>query len=133
MTADAGATSPDVLRVFLLGEFRVEVDGRAVAENAWRLRKARSLVKILALTPGHRLHREQIMEHLWPGAETGSALNSLNQVLFVARQALARTSPGHSPHDLIRHHNQVITLLPLGGLWVDADRFEDLARETSRT
>ena len=39
----------------------VEVD-----ERAWRLRKARTLVKVLALEPGRRLHREQVMELLWP-------------------------------------------------------------------
>jgi hypothetical protein len=31
-----------------------------VPERAWRLKKARELVKLLALAPGHRLHREQV-------------------------------------------------------------------------
>ena len=133
MTAGEGGRRSDILRVFLLGEFRVEVEGQIVGDSAWRLRKARSLVKILALAPGHRLHREQIMEYLWPGSDFGSALNSLNQVLYVARQALAAASSSLRPHDLIRHHNQVLSLLPSGTLWTDAGRFEELARETIRT
>src|SRR5438874_2119397 len=36
-----------------------------VPETAWRLKKARELVKLLALAPGHRLHREQVMDVLW--------------------------------------------------------------------
>ena len=47
------------LRIHLLGGFRVAVDGRAIADAAWRRRAASGLVKLLALAPGHRLHRER--------------------------------------------------------------------------
>jgi hypothetical protein len=43
----------ETVRVNLLGTFRVSVGGRVVEESAWRLRKAASLVKVLALAPGH--------------------------------------------------------------------------------
>jgi hypothetical protein len=29
-------------------------------ENVWRFRKAKAIVKLLALTPGHCLHRERV-------------------------------------------------------------------------
>src|SRR3712207_8800110 len=54
------------VRVRLLGGFSVWVGPHAVGEGEWHLRKARSLVKLLALAPGHALHREQVMELLWP-------------------------------------------------------------------
>ena len=57
-------------------------------EAAWRLRKARALVKLLALTPEHSLHREQAIEALWPDREPDAASNNLRQALFVARRAL---------------------------------------------
>ena len=44
----------------LLGVFRVVVDGNAVPGDAWRHRRAADLVKLLALAPSHRLHREQV-------------------------------------------------------------------------
>jgi hypothetical protein len=50
----------------LLGEFRVTVGPRTIAEREWRLRKAKSLVKLLALAPHHRLHREHLIDRLWP-------------------------------------------------------------------
>jgi hypothetical protein len=43
----------------MLGDFRVSVGDSTLSENAWRLRKATSLVNLLALASGHRLHREQ--------------------------------------------------------------------------
>jgi hypothetical protein len=55
------------LRIELLGGFRVTAGGRVLPESAWRRRKPAALVKLLALAPGHRLHREQAMDLLWPG------------------------------------------------------------------
>ncbi|MBA2783153.1 MAG: hypothetical protein H0T74_09560 [Rubrobacteraceae bacterium] len=57
-------TDDGVLRVSLLGRFEISVGSRVVGEQAWRLRKAASLFKLLALAPYHRLHREQAMELL---------------------------------------------------------------------
>ena len=45
--------------------------GSRLPEKAWRLRKARELVKLLALAAGHRLHREQVMDVLWRDREPG--------------------------------------------------------------
>ncbi len=53
------------MRVWLLGGFRVSVNSGIIAEDQWRLRKAAALVKLLALAPNHRLHREQVMDLLW--------------------------------------------------------------------
>ena len=50
------------LAIQLLGEFRVSVGGRTVAEGEWTLRKAKSLVKLLAHPPHHRLHCEHVID-----------------------------------------------------------------------
>ena len=55
---------PATLRLELLGGFRVTVDDHAVPDEAWRRRKAAGLVKLLALAPGRRLHREQVIDVL---------------------------------------------------------------------
>ncbi len=52
------------IAIGLLGGFSAAVDGEPVGDTAWRLKKARELVKLLALAPGHRLHREQAMDVL---------------------------------------------------------------------
>jgi hypothetical protein len=54
------------LRIWVIGGFRAEVGGRPVAEDAWRRSGASALVKLLAVTPGHRMHREQLIDVLWP-------------------------------------------------------------------
>jgi hypothetical protein len=50
---------PEALRAWLLGGFRVAVDSRVIEEDAWSLRKAAGLIKMLALTAGYQLHHAQ--------------------------------------------------------------------------
>jgi DNA-binding SARP family transcriptional activator len=61
----------------LLGCSHVPVGARTIEESAWRLRKATSQVKLLALARGHRLHRERVMDFLWPEVAVKSASNNL--------------------------------------------------------
>src|SRR5215213_7826070 len=77
------------VRIRLLGGFEVSVGDRALREDAWRLKKAASLLKLLALAPNHRLHREQVMDLLWPHLATRAASNNLRQALYAARRTLA--------------------------------------------
>ena len=48
---------PEAVRVWLLDGFRVAVGSKTIETSAWRLRKTASLVKLLALARGNRLHR----------------------------------------------------------------------------
>jgi hypothetical protein len=56
----------EAVRVWLLGSFPVSVGPRKVGENDWHLRKAASFFKLVALSSGHRMHREVVMDRLWP-------------------------------------------------------------------
>jgi predicted ATPase/DNA-binding SARP family transcriptional activator len=77
------------MRIGLLGGFEVSEGDRTVAHSAWRLRKAKTLVKLLALEPAHRLHRDQIADQLWPELDPDAARNNLHQALHAARRALS--------------------------------------------
>src|SRR5919205_3235284 len=76
------------LAIQLLGDFRVSVGSRTIAEGEWTLRKAKSLVKLLALAPRHRLHREHVIDQLWPDMDPEDGANNLHRVLHVARHIL---------------------------------------------
>jgi hypothetical protein len=66
----------------------VSVGSRTITQDAWRLRKAAAWVKLFALAPGHRLHREQVMEALWPELGRKAASNNLRNALHAARKVL---------------------------------------------
>lgn len=74
--------------VAVLGGFEVRVDGSPVASDAWRSRRAADLVKLLALEPAHALHREQVMDLLWPGLGPDAAGANLRKAVHYARRAM---------------------------------------------
>jgi DNA-binding SARP family transcriptional activator len=115
------------LRIFLLGRFRAEVDGRPVPDDRWPRRGAKHLVKLLCLKPGHQLHREQLMESLWPDANPDAASNSLNKVVYMARRALEPGLDSGTRSRFVHRESDHIVLRAPGGLWVDVDVFEEQA------
>ena len=88
----------------MLGRFRVSVGPRIVDENRWRLKKAAGLVKLLALAPYHRMHRERVMDLLWPDLEAEAATNNLHRTLHCARRTLEpkASAAGESTPELAR-------------------------------
>ncbi|MEV8506319.1 BTAD domain-containing putative transcriptional regulator [Actinoplanes sp. NPDC051475] len=112
------------MQIRLLGGFDVDRDGTPVQAREWRLRRARTLVKLLALAPDQRMHRDVLLDLLWPDRPAASAANNLHQVLHVARRVLA----GAGPHaGLLELHDDVVVLHAGGLVDVDVQRFERLA------
>ena len=112
------------LRIEVLGAFRVVVGGRAVSEDSWRRRKPAALLKLLALAPGHRLHREQLVDALWPDLEPAASASNLRKALHHARAALDGIESGAS--GLLLSERDVLALAP--GSTVDVNEFRaDLA------
>jgi DNA-binding SARP family transcriptional activator len=118
---------PLALEISLLGGFSVRVGSRVVADADWRLRKAKHLVKLLALAAGHRLQREQVMELLWPEQDAEAAANNLHKAIYTARRALQPDLRPSWPSAYVRlEWNRVILEGP-AGLRVDVDEFERAA------
>lgn len=122
----------EVVSVRLLGDFRVSVGRRAIEESAWRLRKAAAVVKLLALAPGHRLHRERIVDLLWPALDLKAGSNNLRRTLHAARGILDPSRKRATAEYLVSRGGHV-ALRPDGNLRVDVDAFEELAGYARRS
>ena len=101
----------------VLGGFEVSVDGRHVPAQAWQHRRASDLVKLLALASRHRLHREQVIDTLWPDLPSDAGAANLRKAAHYARLALG------SKDAVVLRQDQV-ALWPDAELAVDAKRFE---------
>ena len=118
----------EVLRIKLLGGFQISIGTRTIEEGAWRLRKAASLIKLLALSRNHRLHREQVMEALWPTLGIGAASNNLRGALHGARKVLDPIAGSR----YLASHDESLVLCSESSLWVDAEAFEQAASSSRR-
>jgi predicted ATPase/DNA-binding SARP family transcriptional activator/DNA-binding CsgD family transcriptional regulator len=123
-----GVRRSEAVRVWLLGGFQVSVGSRTISQDAWRLRKAAALVKLLSLAPGHRMHREQAIDLLWPDLDMRAASNNLRQALYAGRRTL---DPAEGSHHLASDGESLV-LCPGGDLWVDVETFEDAAATARR-
>src|SRR5205823_5545482 len=111
--------------IYLLGGFRVVVGARVIDETAWRLRRARHLVSLLALAPDQRRHAEQLMERLWPDLAPAAARNNLKYALHVARRLLDPDAAG--PRSWLQRRDEHIALHASGRAWTDVAAFEAAA------
>ncbi|MGS0687291.1 ATP-binding protein [Nakamurella sp. GG22] len=103
--------------VGVMAGFTVSIDGRAVEPSEWRRRDAVALVKILVLAPRARLHRDRVVDLLWPDLDQDAALPRLHKAAHFARQALGSA-------DAVVLREQAVSLLPGREIDIDVVRFE---------
>ena len=111
------------LRLRLLDGFAVAVDGRPIPDGAWPARKARQLLKLLALAPEHRVHRDEALEALWPDLTAGGATRALYQALFLLRRTLEPDAPRRGPSRYVRLDRDGVALVAPGGVETDLAAF----------
>ncbi len=75
-------------RITLLGGFHVEFGRRKINTSDFERRSGAELVQLLALSPGRRMHREKVLDALWPDAPLASSANRLHKAATYARKAL---------------------------------------------
>jgi DNA-binding SARP family transcriptional activator/tetratricopeptide (TPR) repeat protein len=109
------------IHIAMLGRFEVTVDGVQVADSSWARRHAAALVKVLAMAPGRRLHREQLIDLLWPDDLLDEAAPKLHKAAHFARRAIGVS-------DAVVLRGDSVVLLPDADLSVDVLQFEELSR-----
>jgi predicted ATPase/DNA-binding SARP family transcriptional activator/DNA-binding CsgD family transcriptional regulator len=132
MTSSSNSSpfSLQTLQIQMLGDFRVSCGDREIAGNAWRLRTAQHLIKLLALAPGFCLHRDEIIDYLWPELDPSAAGNNLRYAVHIARRVLGTIVTD----DVIQRHGELLRLCSWGGIETDVAQFEAaaaIARESS--
>jgi DNA-binding SARP family transcriptional activator/pimeloyl-ACP methyl ester carboxylesterase len=108
--------------VRLLGGFDVRIDRGPIDAVAMRRRDPTQLVKLLALAPGRRLHREQVIDALWPDARPDRVGNRLHKAAHFVRQATGY--PGS-----VVLAGETVALFPDDEVVVDVVEFERLAAQ----
>ena len=120
-----GPPLEQALQIFVLGRFGVAARGRDLAVENWERKQALILLKYLVAHLGHPVHREALIEHLWPDVDESHGRERLKvTVYFLRRQLRAAGLPG----DVVQTAGKSY-LLNDQMVWVDAAAFERLAAE----
>lgn len=85
-----------------LGQFTIVADGQIVPPERFVRRRSLTLLKILLSRYKKQVHREELIELLWPGADPNSASSLLNVVVHYLRRALQSDSADRRASNCIR-------------------------------
>jgi len=110
-----------------LGRFEIEAAGRVVELPPLRP-LPRALLLLLALHHSRDVHREVLIDQLWPGTSIDAAAHRLHAAASSVRRCLAGAGLGD---DVVRRHGSAYSLT-IDGATLDVAAFEALLRDASR-
>jgi DNA-binding SARP family transcriptional activator len=111
------------IEIRMLGRFEVLADGEPCPADPWRRKHAAALVKTLALARHRTMHREQLIDLLWPDVPLADAAPRLHKAAHFARHGFP------DPAAAIVVRGDTIALLPGADVVVDAVEFERVAAD----
>lgn len=120
VTATHSSTST-ILRITLLGDFVVSLNDAVLPRDRWRQTRAKQLLQLLALTPSHRLRRDEVIHWLWPELEQDAGTANLRKAAHLLRLTLGFA-------DAVVLSGGEVRLAPQVQIDVDVHRFERTAR-----
>ncbi len=116
--------------VHSLGIFEVWRGDNRIQSNEWQRDKARKLFQLLLIHKNDWLHRDQIIDRLWPELPPESATRDFKVALNALNKALEPNRPkGVNPFFIVRNEN-IYHINPQAKIWWDVDLFELLAEKS---
>jgi PAS domain S-box-containing protein len=118
--------SPETtLRVSTFGHFALATGGNALAIEKWQRKQALALMKYLVAHVGRAVHREALIEYLWPDVEESHGWERLKVTVYFLRQQLRAAGVDE---DVVVTAERAY-LIKREAVWVDAEIFESLVAE----
>lgn len=127
----AGVTG---LRIHLLGPAAVlDPNGSAPDGRLWRRMKVRSLLGLLALERRGGIHRETILDLLWPDKERSAALVNLNTTVHHLRRCLEPELERGEQSRYVQIEGDYYYLRNPNSHWLDVEAFESGVQQARRS
>ena len=111
-TPEKVAVAAPMLEVSTLGVLRVTLDGNVIANTSWGSSKAREML-LFMLCKKEPLHKEKIVESLWPEISVSKANSNFHSTLYRLRSALYP--------NCVDRDGEVYQLNPAWNFWIDME------------
>jgi PAS domain S-box-containing protein len=116
---------PGLLQIFTLGKFGLAANGCGIAIEKWKRRQAVTLLKILVTHLDRPVHRERILDCLWPDVDEERGWGRLKVTMYYLRTQLRASGAGEDSIQTVGN----AYLLRRDAVWVDWENFEKLVTE----
>ncbi len=127
----AGETPSAELELRCLGPFTVIRRGQVIPAESFSRSKAIVLLKLLALKGGKPVHREVLIEYLWPEVDPRQGINRLHGVLHDLRSVI-EPNRGERDWAYVRNRGELYYLDVEAPIEIDLVRFRRLATDCLR-
>lgn len=128
VTTSADGLTNAPLFIQSLGSFRAWRRGHEIERREWPREKALHLFQLLVCHRGHALHRDRIVEMLWPESSSSTAATGLRVALSALRNALEPQRQSGSDGQFVRRDGDTIRLAMDAGIRVDVDDFSRMLK-----
>ncbi|MFF3868968.1 BTAD domain-containing putative transcriptional regulator [Micromonospora sp. NPDC001898] len=122
-------TAPLTVRCF--GGFRICLDGEPLNWSPLRPR-ARAVARILAMHAGRAVHRDRLLDALWPDTDPATATRTLHVALSSLRRFLDSHLPAGEGESLLHRDGDAYLLALPPGSWCDVTEFRLALERASR-
>jgi DNA-binding SARP family transcriptional activator len=117
-----------------LGQFQVRLRDRVISPSDWNLRHGgrRIVTGLFTYLITHRkepVPRHEILDTFWYSADGDKAATGLNRAISALRRVLEPALPNFASSSYIYLPQHYISLNPNLTIWVDAEEFEEAAKE----
>jgi DNA-binding SARP family transcriptional activator len=116
---------PHTLQIFTFGSFGLTVAGRSVAIEKWKRKQAITLLKYLVTQLDRPIHRERLINSLWPDVDEIQGWGRLKVTISYLRHQLR----ANNISDEVVKTSGKAYLLRRDAVWVDTYAFERLITE----
>ncbi len=122
----AASPSRILLKIHTLGQLRMYQCDQPVSWQHWPRQQAVSLLKVMLSRRGRPIHRDALMEALWPGIPPQEGFKRLKVVVHALRRGLGPHIQGSGTDNFVLTEGECYCLPSGPHLWVDADELQRL-------
>jgi hypothetical protein len=116
------------IQVRTFGEFSLIVDSTRIETNKWRSKKALDVFSYLLLHYGQPVHKEVLIDFLWPNLDTHTGNRRLLNAVSELRKYLEPDAKRYARNSFVRHESGVYRLDFGENVYIDTLVFRELVR-----
>ena len=124
---EAGWVDPELvgmqpLRIFTLGHFGLAIAGKGLEVDNWKRQQAVLVLKCLVSQLGRPVHRERLIDWLWPGVDATRGWQRLKVNISFLREKLRHAGAANETIETVGQSY----ILRSDAVWVDSGAFVEL-------
>ena len=127
--ADNAVVGSPTIKITMLGDFKLTVNGRVIDNKVSRSSKMWVLLAYLIIHRQRPISQEELIETLWPDEENDNPANALKTLLYRTRAAIASVI-GEEPQLIVSQRGSY-SWNPRLDCYVDAEDFDQLVTKAA--